>query len=219
MPIETSGFPLRRTLAATALFTFCKSMVEDTGIQQPYKGHIMAEKSKYNTTEKSERNEYTQEKATQLTEDSLEISNLTDQDEFVYEPHQFTWRAAIVGSLLGCVVAASNLYLGLKIGWTFGAALWGSIFGFLVLKSLSRFTGSVFGPKENTVCQTAATASGGLSSGFVTAIPAMYRMGLMKDRTPSDDVVSLLLWTMTAAFFGTFFAVPLRSHFVINQDL
>ncbi|KAK3817513.1 MAG: OPT oligopeptide transporter protein-domain-containing protein [Benniella sp.] len=143
-----------------------------------------------------------------------------DQDEFVYEEHQFTWRATIVGSLLGCVVAASNLYLGLKIGWTFGAALWGSIFGFLALKSLSRITNSVFGPKENVVCQSAATTSGGLSSGFVTAIPAMYRMGLMgENRKPEDDVTTLLLWTISAAFFGMFFAIPLRSHFVINQNL
>jgi len=29
----------------------------------------------------------------------------------------------------------------------------------------------------------------------------------------------MLLWTASAAFFGMFFAVPLRSHFVINQDL
>ncbi|KAG0353893.1 hypothetical protein BGZ54_001976, partial [Gamsiella multidivaricata] len=154
-------------------------------------------------------------------EDSIEVEEHEDADneEFVFEPRQFTWRAAIVGSLLGCVVSASNLYLGLKIGWTFGAALWGSIFGFLILKSLSRITGTIFGPKENAVCQAAATSAGGLSSGFVTAIPAMYRMGLMGNSTPQDDVVALLLWTASAAFFGMFFAVPLRSHFVINQDL
>ncbi|KAF9153537.1 hypothetical protein BGX21_010265 [Mortierella sp. AD011] len=154
-----------------------------------------------------------------IEEDPVEIFENIDEEEFVYEPQQFTWRASIVGSLLGCVVAASNLYLGLKIGWTFGAALWGSIFGFLILKSLSRFTGTIFGPKENTVCQTAATAAGGLSNGFVTAIPAMYRMGLMGNSTPQDDIVDLLLWTISAAFFGMFFAIPLRSHFVINQDL
>ncbi|KAF8930577.1 OPT oligopeptide transporter protein-domain-containing protein [Dissophora ornata] len=157
-----------------------------------------------------------------IYEESVEIEENAQgsmEEEFLFEPHQFTWRAAIVGSLLGCVVAASNLYLGLKIGWTFGAALWGSIIGFLILKSLSRVTGTIFGPKENTVCQAAATSAGGLSNGFVTAIPAMYRMGLMGDSTPLDDVVPLLLWTASAAFFGMFFAVPLRSHFVINQDL
>ncbi|KAG9073122.1 hypothetical protein KI688_000909 [Linnemannia hyalina] len=169
--------------------------------------------------EKTRYDEYPQEKT--LQQETVEVKeNIEDEEEeYVYEERQFTWRAAIVGSLLGCVVAASNLYLGLKIGWTFGAALWGSIFGFLILKSISRMTNTVFGPKENAVCQTAATSAGGLSSGFVTAIPAMYRMGLMGDNSPKDDVVALLLWTASAAFFGMFFAVPLRAHFVINQDL
>ncbi|KAG0042278.1 hypothetical protein BGZ83_000691, partial [Gryganskiella cystojenkinii] len=128
-------------------------------------------------------------------------------------------RAVLVGSILGLVVAASNMYTGLKAGWTFGAALWGSIFGFLLLKALTRITGGVFGPKENTVCQTAATAAGGLSAGFITAIPAMYRLDLMGGRHPREDVVALLLWSICSAFFGMFFAVPLRQHFVINQDL
>ncbi|KAF9900590.1 hypothetical protein BX616_002552 [Lobosporangium transversale] len=150
---------------------------------------------------------------------TVDLAEHPEEEEFVYEPQQFTWRASIVGSLLGCVVAASNLYLGLKIGWSFGAALWGSIFGFLVLKSMSKVTGSVFGPKENAVCQAAATSSGGLSNGFVTAIPAMYRMGLMGSRDPQDHIADLFLWTACAAFFGMLFAVPLRSHFVINQDL
>ncbi|KAG0226299.1 hypothetical protein BGW41_004230 [Actinomortierella wolfii] len=141
-------------------------------------------------------------------------------DGEIVEETQFTWRAAIVGSLLGCVVAASNLYVGLKIGWTFGASLWGAIFGFIILKPLARMMGSNFGPKENATCQAAATAAGGLSSGFVTAIPAMYRMGLMGEgRTPSDDALTLTLWTLSAAFFGMFFAIPLRTHYVINQDL
>ncbi|KAF9908043.1 hypothetical protein EC991_010287 [Linnemannia zychae] len=170
------------------------------------------------SAEKTHYDDFPQEK--NLGQESIEVKeNMEDEEEYVHEDQQFTWRAAIVGSVLGCVVAASNLYLGLKIGWTFGAALWGSIFGFLILKSISRLTGTVFGPKENTVCQAAATSAGGLSSGFVTAIPAMYRMGLMGDSTPKDDFVALLLWTASAAFFGMFFAVPLRTHFVINQNL
>ncbi|KAG0039326.1 hypothetical protein BGZ82_008774 [Podila clonocystis] len=143
-----------------------------------------------------------------------------DNEEFPFEEHQFTWRAAIVGSLLGCIVAASNLYVGLKIGWTFGASLWGAIFGFIILKPIARAMGNTFGPRENATCQAAATTAGGLSTGFVTAIPALYRMGLMGEgATPKGDILTLFLWTACAAFFGMFFAVPLRTHFVINQDL
>ncbi|KAF9315255.1 hypothetical protein BG003_003211 [Podila horticola] len=166
--------------------------------------------------EKSEYADYPKEKT---DTDRVDVEEDQEEDEFVHEEQQFTWRASIIGSLLGLVVAASNMYLGLKIGWSFGAALWGSIFGFLILKALSKVTGTVFGPKENAVCQAAATSAGGLSSGFVTAIPAMYRLGLMGDSTPSQDFVPLFLWTICSAFFGMFFAIPLRAHFVVNQDL
>ncbi|CAM0135575.1 hypothetical protein VKS41_005225 [Umbelopsis sp. WA50703] len=142
--------------------------------------------------------------------------------EEIIEEHQFTWRSAIVGSLLGCVIAASNTYLGLKIGWTFGASLFGAIFSFAILKPLSRslppkWGGGYFGPKENCSAQSAATTAGGLSAGFVAGIPAMYKLGLMT--TPEQDAGTLVVWTMCAAFYGLFFAVPLRQHFVVNQDL
>jgi uncharacterized oligopeptide transporter (OPT) family protein len=140
----------------------------------------------------------------------------------IVEEYQFTWRASIIGSLLGCVIAASNTYLGLKIGWTFGASLFGAIFSFAIIKPLSRtlppkWGGGYFGPKENCSAQSAATTAGGLSAGFVAGIPAMYKLGLLS--TPEQDAGSLVLWTMAAAFYGLFFAVPLRQHFVVNQDL
>lgn len=59
--------------------------------------------------------------------------------------------------------------------------------------------------------------AGGLSAGFVAGIPAMYKLGLMT--TPKGDAAALVLFTISAAFYGLFFAVPLRKHFVVNQDL
>ncbi|KAG1469257.1 hypothetical protein G6F56_003359 [Rhizopus delemar] len=152
-------------------------------------------------------------------------------EQVVFEPEtkiieieetQFTWRAAIVGSLLGCLVAASNTYLGLKIGWTFGASLFGAIFSFAIIKPISRvlpvrWGGGHFGPKENCTAQSAATTAGGLSAGFVSGIPAMYKLGLMTN--PRDDAAALFLFAISAAFYGLFFAVPLRDHFVVKQDL
>lgn len=65
------------------------------------------------------------------------------------EDRQFTFRAVIVGTLLGAVVSASNIYLGLKTSWTFGASLFGSILGFAILKPMSTYVGGgYFGPKE-----------------------------------------------------------------------
>lgn len=52
-----------------------------------------------------------------------------------------TVRSVFVGCCIGAVVQASNLYLGLKTGFTFGPQLLGAIGGYLILRPLARLTG------------------------------------------------------------------------------
>lgn len=144
------------------------------------------------------------------------------------EEYQLTLRALVVGWILGAVVGASNIYLGLKTGFTFGPQLFGAIFGFAILKPLSKaFTmdflpgwvwGGPFGPKENCTVQTAATSAGGMGIIFVSAVPAMYRLGLMS-QFPSADIGKLLALTVSSAFFGVFFAIPLRKYYILKEKL
>jgi len=66
------------------------------------------------------------------------------------------------------VVAASNIYLGLKTGFTFGASLFGALLGAAIIKALQqilpkKWGGGDFGPRENCTIQTSATAAGGLT--------------------------------------------------------
>lgn len=126
-----------------------------------------------------------------------------------------TFRAMLVGCVCGALVNASNLYLGLKTGWTFGASLFGAIVGFAVLKSLGRAIpekswipfGGDFGPRENNIVQTAATASGGLSSVFISGIPALYQLGLLSP-TPQQDFWRLVPLTICGGYFGFAFSTP-----------
>ncbi|KAI9011102.1 OPT oligopeptide transporter protein-domain-containing protein, partial [Gaertneriomyces semiglobifer] len=134
------------------------------------------------------------------------------------EGNALTIRAVLVGTILGSVVAASNLYLGLKTGFTFGASLFGAIFGFAILKPLSRAAGGYFGPKENCTVQTAATAAGGLSTLFVAALPAMYRLKLLGEG-PEKDIGKIIALTFITAYYGLFFAVPLRRYFILKKKL
>jgi OPT family oligopeptide transporter len=131
-----------------------------------------------------------------------------------------TFRALFVGLCCGALVNASNVYLGLKTGWTFTANLFGAIAGFAVVKFISRVVpetfpilGGSFGPRENNICQTAAMASGGMSSVFVTAFPAMYQLHLMD--TPAADYWRIVALTAVSGYFGYFFATPMRKFFVI----
>ena len=111
---------------------------------------------------------------------------------------------------------------GLKTGWTFSANLFGAIFGFGIIKFISQnisekvpILGGHFGPKENAIIQTAATAAGGLSGLFVAAIPALYQLGLLSPN-PADDFWRLLTFTLVSAYYGFLFATPLRKFFIIH---
>ncbi|KAI0078640.1 oligopeptide transporter [Panus rudis PR-1116 ss-1] len=144
------------------------------------------------------------------------------------ETHQLTLRAIVVGCCLGAVVGASNIYLGLKTGFTFGPQLFGAIFGFAIIKPLSKalpesgilgkLLGGPFGPKENCTVQSAATAAGGIGIIFVGAIPAIYRLNLLS-QFPDQDIGKLIALTVTAAFFGVFFVIPLRKYYIVHQKL
>lgn len=142
-------------------------------------------------------------------------------DDLPDEPKRIiTVRAMLVGCICGALVNASNVYLGLKTGWTFGASLFGAIIGFSVLKSLSKalpdsfpIFGGSFGPRENNIVQTAATAAGGLSSVFISGIPALYQLGLLK--TPKEDFGRLISLTIVGGYFGFAFSTPLRKFFII----
>ncbi|KFY13087.1 hypothetical protein V492_03492 [Pseudogymnoascus sp. VKM F-4246] len=152
---------------------------------------------------------------TEAADPFLSFDDLPDEDRNI-----LTFRAILVGLLCGGLVNASNIYLGLKSGWTSGANIFGSIVGFAVLRSFSKYCSAIpllggeFGPRENNIVQTVATAAGGLSNVFVSAIPAMYQLDLLQ--TPLQDFWRITILTAIGAYFGLFFATPLRSFFVIH---
>ena len=137
------------------------------------------------------------------------------------EENPLTVRAVLIGIVLGSLVNASNVYLGLKTGFTFPATLFGAIFGYGFVQILAKafpmvpYIGDRFGPQENSIIQASATGAGGLSGLFVAGLPAMYQLELLSDE-PKKDFGRILTITFVCAFFGFFAAVPLRKFFVIN---
>ncbi|KAL2195549.1 OPT oligopeptide transporter protein-domain-containing protein [Corynascus similis CBS 632.67] len=140
-----------------------------------------------------------------------------------HEENPLTVRAVITGCVLGSLVCASNLYLGLKTGFTFSANMFGAIFGYGVLKLLDKaggrvpIIGGMFGPQENSIVQAAATGAGGTGGIFVAAIPAMYQLGVMdKGHSPKDDIGIIFTITLVTSFIGIFYVTPLRRFFIIQ---
>ncbi|KAI1339400.1 OPT oligopeptide transporter protein-domain-containing protein [Xylariaceae sp. FL0016] len=146
---------------------------------------------------------------------------LTMDPGIPHEPNPLTIRAVFVGICLGCLVNASNLYLGLKTGFTFPASMFGAIFGYGIVKLISKSAGNLpiiggtFGPQENSIIQAAATGAGGIAGIFVAGIPAMYQLKAIEG-TPREDFGAIITITIACSFFGIFFVTPLRKFFVIQ---
>lgn len=70
----------------------------------------------------------------------------------------------------------------------------------------------------NRELNASSTAAGGLGILFVSAVPAMYALGLLS-YSPTQDVGRLIALTVTAGFFGVFFVIPLRRYYIVKQKL
>src|SRR5262245_65519749 len=83
---------------------------------------------------------------------------------------QLTWRAVLMGSLLGGVLSLTNLYIGLKAGWGFGVAITVCILSYAIWVELShaRLTCTPMTIletkcKKSTRCACASSARGKLN--------------------------------------------------------
>ena len=87
---------------------------------------------------------------------------------------ELTARALLTGLLLGALLTPSNVYSGLKIGWSFNMSVIALLVGFAFWQSVS----STFGrPRwtllESNITQTTASSCASIiSGGLVAPIPA-----------------------------------------------
>ncbi len=135
--------------------------------------------------------------------------------EQIYTPRsgerQLTARSVVAGCLLGGVVSCMNIYMGLKIGWSFGGSLIAAILGFALFMVLGRSLSVL----ECNITQTSGSAAGTMASaaGLLAAVPAMDLLGF------EIPLPGLFLWCLSVAYLGVFFAVPLRRQMIEVDQL
>lgn len=122
-------------------------------------------------------------------------------------------RAVVTGVVVGFIVSAMNVSFGLKAGWAQGGSVLSaaiSIGVFAALKPERPFT-----PLEANIAQTVASAAGSMTmaAGLIGPIPALHMLG------HRYDVPTIMLWGASVAYLGVFFAVPLRTHFLVHAKL
>ncbi|KAH8148730.1 uncharacterized protein LAJ45_07073 [Morchella importuna] len=144
------------------------------------------------------------------------------ENEEKVDTRQFTTRAVGVGLLVGTIVNFSNMYFGLQTGWVSMMSMPSSLIGFALFKTFSAHLSYPFTPTENVLVQTVAVAVGSmpLSAGFVGVIPALETLLLPSEGGPLHiSIPKLILWSIGVAFFGVFFAVPLRRQVIVKEKL
>lgn len=132
---------------------------------------------------------------------------------------QLSARALIMGSLLGCVMSLTNIYVGLKTGWGLGVGITACILSFAIWKGLRSvlpaLVRSDFTILENNCMQSTATAAGYSVGGtMVSAIAAM-----MMITGHSMDFWQMLWWNIALAVLGVVMAVPMKRQMINVEQL
>lgn len=138
---------------------------------------------------------------------------------------QITPRAIIAGLIIGSIILISNFQFGLQTGWVSMMSLPSALLSFAIFKNLSKSLSYEFTDVENVFIQSiaVATGTGPLAYGFVGVVPAIEKF-LRKSESGTGELVNfsltdLIIWSTGLAFFGIFFAVPLRKQVVVKENL
>lgn len=140
------------------------------------------------------------------------------------EAPQLTVRAVGMGALLGFLLALTNVYVGLKIGWHLGVTLSACILSFTIWSALhkAKLVKTPMTILENNAMASTASAAGYATGGtLVSAIPAL----LMISVTPENPGGLPLPWPVTAAWvlllaiLGTSLAIPMKRSMINRERL
>jgi len=130
---------------------------------------------------------------------------------------QLTWRAVLMGSVLGGALSLTNLYIGLKAGWGFGVAITACILSYAIWTALHR-AGIVREPMtilENNCMQSAASSAGYSTGGTLISAFAAYM--LINNRTMS--LPTMLAWVFCLAVLGVTMAIPMKRQMINVEQL
>lgn len=130
---------------------------------------------------------------------------------------ELSLRAVLTGILLGIVLTPSNVYSGLKIGWSFNMAIIALLVGFSFwqLLGVRAWSAQAWTLHESNINQTLASAAASIiSGGLVAPIPAYT---LLTGQTLSP--LPMIAWVFSVSFLGIWIAWYLRPSLINDPAL
>jgi len=129
---------------------------------------------------------------------------------------EFSLRALVAGVAVAAVMGASYPYIVLKLGFGPNVSVVAAFFGYLSLGILFRN----FNRWENNIVQTAGTSAA--QTAFMCVILAAFdllRQSPTLGYTFTPSPIQSFLWLSSASILGLLLAVPLRQHYVVDEQL
>jgi putative OPT family oligopeptide transporter len=128
---------------------------------------------------------------------------------------QLTIRAALTGMLLGGILSMTNLYVGIRTGWTLGVGITSVIVSFAAFKLIAAAgIGREMTILENNAMQSISTSAGYMTMPLVSSIAA-YMMATQMVVPPLHAGI----WIVLVAVLGVLFAFPLKRRFINDEQL
>lgn len=134
-------------------------------------------------------------------------------------PRELTVRAVVVAVLVAALMGAAEPAVVLRIGYGPNMSLVSAFLGFIAISLVGLATGVRGTRFENNLVQTAGTAAGsgvGFMSVVLAAIDMLNQRGLMSLHLSSAQIFA---WLAPAGILGVLLAVPLRKHYIDQENL
>lgn len=157
----------------------------------------------------------------ELSEEQVHSMTLEEKDSWwlknVYKGDmpQLTIRSALTGMILGGVLSLTNLYIGIKTGWTLGVGISSVILSFAFFKLMAKLKlGSDMSILENNAMQSIATSAGYMTAPMMASIPAYMMV--------TGQVIPMwqtFWWIVVLAILGVLFAFPLKKRFINEEQM
>jgi putative OPT family oligopeptide transporter len=125
---------------------------------------------------------------------------------------EFTWRAVLIGAVLGIVFGASSLYLVLKVGLTVSASIPVAVLSITLFRVLTKvFRIRRASILENNIVQTAGSAGESIAFGVGVTMPALMLLGF------EMNIGRVMVVAVLGGLLGILMMVPLRRAFIVKQ--
>ena len=122
---------------------------------------------------------------------------------------EFTPTSLLLGVIIGIVMTAANVYLGLYAGMTVSASIPAAVIAMGVYKGILK-TDSVH---QSNIVQTMASAGESLAAGIIFTLPALVLIGAWKN----FEFWPTTLIAISGGLLGVVFMIPLRKALIQNE--